>query len=421
MPTQPPAIVIPGITATVLDDTYPIEPEEIWSTVIHKDYERVALHPDNVRYEALEPARVMPRGPFSLVYGDLVDALRHDLTKKKDRPTPVFGFGYDWRQDCAISANQLSQLIEEVLARTALLPHYKAEKPTAVDLVGHSMGGLIIARYLREKQDQKKPSKVRRVVTLGTPFRGSIDAIEKLTTGMGFLTGDTPRDRERETARTIPALYQLLPTYKGAVNADPGVPSADIFAREAWQPSLLATLKEYIRVQKADIDAGKLLDAYLTTAKSLIDLVNGLRPKDVLPRGGDDWLPIVGIDSSTVVVARIEMWKGNPWFLFPEPANGGLQSEDTGDGTVPFLGACADFLERARLVCVTKNELSFWELRDKLLVELAGLHSFLPKMNLVQKAVIRFLRDDFQTDPLSVHAAPGVAKPIWPSWLKIKT
>lgn len=422
MAAQPPVIVLPGITATVLDDYYPLEPEEVWSAIRHKEFERIALHPDDLRYEALEPARVLPKGPFDLVYGDLVDALRHDLSKKKDKPTPVFGFGYDWRQDCTRTAAQLDSFIEEVLARTALLPHYKADKPKAVDLVGHSMGGLIIARYLKDKQDQKKPSKVRRVVTLGTPFRGSIHAIQKLAVGMGFLTGDSPRDRERETGRTIPALYQLLPSYAGAITADAGVPSTAIFDLKAWQPSLLATLKEYIRIQKADIDADTLLKGYLDAAKAFIDAVNGLRPDAVLPEKKDGWLPIVGIDHKTHVTAHIEMWKGSPWFKFPDEVNGGLRSQDTGDGTVPFLGACPDpaFLERERLVCVTKAELSFWEFRDKVLVELAGLHGFLPKINLVQKATIRFLRDDFQIDPLQVHKAPGVQKAKWPGFLKEK-
>ena len=47
---QPPVIVLPGIIATILDDYCPIVPEEVWSAVLHKEYERIALHPDDVRY-----------------------------------------------------------------------------------------------------------------------------------------------------------------------------------------------------------------------------------------------------------------------------------------------------------------------------------------------------------------------------------
>ena len=95
---QPPVVVVPGITATGLEDFYPIPPEEIWSAVLTKKYERISLHPDDVRYEAIEPARVQPRALFGVIYADLVEALRHDLSPARDRPTPVFPFAYDWRQ-----------------------------------------------------------------------------------------------------------------------------------------------------------------------------------------------------------------------------------------------------------------------------------------------------------------------------------
>ena len=56
MPVYP-TIIVPGITASNLLDAYPLPPETLWK-VLHKDYERVALHPDDLRYEVKEPARV---------------------------------------------------------------------------------------------------------------------------------------------------------------------------------------------------------------------------------------------------------------------------------------------------------------------------------------------------------------------------
>ncbi|MCK4485881.1 MAG: hypothetical protein KAU38_03860 [Desulfobacterales bacterium] len=53
-------------------------------------------------------------------------------------------FEYDWRQDCTLTADLLDRFVDEVIARTKLLPHYRDED-FRVDLVGHSMGGLIIA------------------------------------------------------------------------------------------------------------------------------------------------------------------------------------------------------------------------------------------------------------------------------------
>ncbi|MGH7885648.1 MAG: hypothetical protein ACRENO_08145, partial [Thermodesulfobacteriota bacterium] len=72
---QNPVIVIPGITAIDLHDDYPLDTEKIWSMVLNKDYERVKLHPDNIKYEALEPSHIYPGRIFD-IYNDLIKALR---------------------------------------------------------------------------------------------------------------------------------------------------------------------------------------------------------------------------------------------------------------------------------------------------------------------------------------------------------
>ena len=66
-----PVIIIPGITGTSLRDEYTLPPETVWS-VLSKDYPRISLHPDNVRYEAIEPSRVRSEQLFGIVYQDLI-------------------------------------------------------------------------------------------------------------------------------------------------------------------------------------------------------------------------------------------------------------------------------------------------------------------------------------------------------------
>ena len=94
MPLPSPVILVPGITASYLRDEYSLPPEMIW-TVIHKNHERVALHPDNPRYEAREPARVTSDQVFEIVYGEIIEELRSNLTDRPERPVPVFPFSYD--------------------------------------------------------------------------------------------------------------------------------------------------------------------------------------------------------------------------------------------------------------------------------------------------------------------------------------
>ncbi|MCC7063782.1 MAG: alpha/beta hydrolase [Planctomycetes bacterium] len=211
MRPQNPVIVIPGITASELRDEYPVRPESVWSAILNHDFERICQHPEDLRYEAKEPARVRADAVFPLVYGDLVAELRHNLARKADEPVPVFPFAYDWRQPLRLVVQQLAGFVQEVVDRTKLLRHYATsdwfDEPK-VDLVGHSMGGLLITGYLAEFG---KKSQVGRVATLGTPFQGSYEAPIKVLTGTSSIGGGEQNSREREAARITPALYHLLP------------------------------------------------------------------------------------------------------------------------------------------------------------------------------------------------------------------
>ena len=104
-----PVIVIPGITANYLRDDYTLPPDTVWS-VLTKAFEWASLHPDNVRYEALEPARVRPDQLFEVVYKDLIEELRHDLSPTQDQPVPVYPFAYDWRLPVTHNAALLQKL-----------------------------------------------------------------------------------------------------------------------------------------------------------------------------------------------------------------------------------------------------------------------------------------------------------------------
>jgi pimeloyl-ACP methyl ester carboxylesterase len=417
---QPPVIVVPGITASNLDDFYPLPPEAVWSAVLKKKYDRIALHPDNTIYEAKEPARVRAISIFEIVYEDLVESLREEL-RIEDKATPVFPFEYDWRQDCTLTTNLLDSFVDEVTDRTKLIPHYH-RKDFKVDLVGHSMGGLIIADYLKRFGRKER---VRRVVSIGTPFEGAIDAILKLIIGKGHLTGENPRDRERIAARTMPALYQLLPSFDGAVEGIEGAPT-NPFNTETWQASLLMSLSRYIERYKAEIHPNDLLKKYLDAAWDHRERVRAVDLSESLPEGAEGWLAILGIGASTQV--RIENTKIDQniyRFRVLEDENAwsddNLDSTETGDGTVPFKGALPQFLEKEKLICVCPKDFSRWEIRDRFLAKMSGFHGFLPAVNLVQRIVIRFLREDY-TGHVWGWKPPTVDLSKWspPEWLEKK-
>lgn len=381
-----PIIVVPGITASVLTDWYPASPREIWSPtrLAFGDYEPMTLHPvpptpageaagdDRVRYEAVQPMLVRPSRGFGIIYDDLVAALRHDLSSDDVPIAPVYVFAYDWRQDNFVTIRQLAAFIDEVIERTRMMPHdpmyVEGETCDAVDLVGHSMGGNLIAACIAAGLvGTEERCKVRRVVTIGTPFRGAPAAVAKLATGLGSLTGRAARERERTAARMTPSVYQLLPTYPGGIvrrvrtAAKRSASHADVGAMEgslltdagntAWsegheagsaergahdelvwedvpmhaalasQPSVLESLAVFLRLHASGtgslsdtIEAARrarsLLDDFLARAERFSELIGRVHPG--MLRGGvshSGWLVIAGAGEATHV--RCEITRGS--------------------------------------------------------------------------------------------------------------
>jgi pimeloyl-ACP methyl ester carboxylesterase len=428
----PPVIVIPGITASVLRDHYPNEPETVWNVLpFSRSYERITLHPEDTRYEAIEPARVLPDRMFMLPYDDLVNELRHNLSERADEPVPVYPFAYDWRRPLIEIQSQLAAFIDEVISRTALLRHYFKARYTRdngqVDLVGHSMGGLLIAGYLANTPTPR----VRKVATLATPFRGSFEAVLKVATGTAAIGMGRQSSREREAARITPALYHLIPQWDSAVITD-HFEWHDLFDVETWQPSVVETIAEHIRIVGRDpglSDARRLtmaketLGAMLEQARAHRETVD----KFTLAQAGlvpTDWLCIVGLGEKTrtelIIKSRQDVQPDaadEPFFDLDgdQRKNGypagnkdakGAQPVETGDGTVPYFGAKPTFLTTNNLVGVCDSDFGYWEARDRLAEAAAGLHGLMPGMNLVQRLVVAHLRGK--------DHAPGVGRPgLW--------
>jgi pimeloyl-ACP methyl ester carboxylesterase len=370
--------------------------------VINKEYARIALHPDDLRYEAIEPAHVVPRQLFP-IYEDLIKALRYELSTRADRPTPVFAYPYDWRMDMAASAARLGGFVEEVIARTRLLHHYEGADDLKVDLVGHSMGGLLISEHLSQFG---KRSKTGKVATIGTPFSGSIEAIVKMTTGMSVLTGSEPKEREREAARVTPALYQMLPSFEEAV-IDAAGNTIDIFKPKNMQRSVVHSLTEFVRLYSVgtrsvdrESKAEEILAEMLDAARRHRETIDNFKTASAGIRQSD-WLAIVGVGQKTRLQIEVRRIKDKPRFVIDEDQFvNELDGKDpkswrTGDGTVPLPAAIPKFLRNSNMVCVTEDDLGLFELRDRFLVGIGGFHGLLPRVNLVQRLVIRHLQPKY--------------------------
>lgn len=397
-----PVIVVPGITATYLRDEYPVDHDYIWK-VIKKDFLRSALHPNDLRYEAIEPARVVPGQIYEIAYQELIEELRYNLKDREEEDIPVFPFGYDWRMPLEMIEGQLDLFIEEVIQRTKLLRHYHANgyaKNPKVNLIGHSMGGLVIAGYLQHKG---KKAKINKVVTLATPFQGSFEAPVKIATGNANIGNTKPNSRERETARITPSLYYLLPEIENALIVDPGIPNS-LFDPGAWQETVTDSLAEFIRLKglpTADTkkEAVTLFSRMLKSAQENRLRINGFKLQDA---GLDNkkWMAVVGVDSVTRVRMKISNKDGIVNFeLSKDDRKNEWESKKTssriftGDGTVPFKGAIPKFLKEDNLICVTPDDYGYWEIEDRAISKIAGFHGILPNMNMLHRLIVRFLKD----------------------------
>lgn len=117
----------------------------------------------------------------------------------------VVPFPYDWRLSNRLTAQRLRATVEAALGRWRELP---GQRDAMVIFVCHSMGGLIARYYL----DNLGGAEIaRRLITVGTPYSGSIKAIRALSGGLLPL-GRLDRALV-DVARTFPSVHQLLPTY----------------------------------------------------------------------------------------------------------------------------------------------------------------------------------------------------------------
>lgn len=402
-----PVVFVPGIMGSALRDEYPVSPEPVW-TVLRaaiKSYERITLHPDNLRYEVREPARVVKDQVFGLFYEEIIEELRHNLSMSPDAPVPVFPFAYDWRQPLVDTQRQLADFIEEVAERTALLRHYHADaydgKQGKVSLVGHSMGGLVIGGYLMAHGNER----VDKIATLASPFRGSIEAIAKTAIGVGGFSIGSGGSREREAARVTPSLYHLLPSFEKAV-MDASGSEADIYLPRNWQPGVIATIQSF--VERYSLSGGtdgaratEILKGMLDQAWRHRSSLERLRLEDTR-----DWLCIVGVGSRTRLrVSLVPDANAQPRFEIGEPIDewdATAPSIRTGDGTVPFVGARCAFIPEEEVVCVEPGDFGPFEFKDKLINQL-GFHSAIPNMNAAQRMVANHL--------MGRRTAPGVGRP----------
>jgi pimeloyl-ACP methyl ester carboxylesterase len=262
--------------------------------------------------DGVEPIAVMPDvhvipGIWSPIHG--YTGLLNRLQKWCE--TGVVGkvvpFPYDWRLSNRYNGQRLAGIVEDELGQWR--ESDPARREAQVVFICHSMGGMV-ARWYIEKCGGA--SVTRKLVTLGTPYRGAARAIDQLVNGVRKGIGPFAVD-VTEFARSMPSSYQLLPDY---ACVDQG-----------------GTLHRLDQVTVSDLDTARLADALSFHS----DLAQAEKNR---PASEGSTHAIVGVRQPTATTVR--MTQGGVEILDTIGSN-----NDYGDATVPLAGAIQQGLSAA--------------------------------------------------------------------------
>lgn len=280
----PPVIIVPGILGSRLRDRK--TGRELWpgsllnillnADSLALDIDPKTLEPKADNIEAYDLFRGLLGTDF---YGAIVDTLEKDggyvrgQVGRAARPgvRQYYRFPYDWRRDNIVTARKLDELIEQI-RRDYSDPALK------VDIVAHSMGGLITRYYIQygtvdvlDANDFAAnflgAQKIRTAVLLGTPNLGSVSGLHSLLMGHSVGWQAIPT----ETLATMPSVYELLPhpVTNWIIDTDGKPIEQDLFFVGTWMAYRWSIFDPVIeRRVKAGFATAAAGDTYLRTLQA---------------------------------------------------------------------------------------------------------------------------------------------------------
>ncbi len=262
--------------------------------------------------------------PILHTYDNLIDTLEiNGYIENKS----LFTFPYEWRDSNVTNANLLKNKIDEVkqLCTEAVMADIDCNK---VDVVAHSMGGLVAREYIQSGQYQND---IDQIIFLGVPHKGSpkayniweagefppgtIDSLIKLKFSIEATKNFYPSLFDYIRNRPIASVQELLPIFDYIKDKDTGV------------------LRNYpnnyprnIFLESLNINTHKLLNS-------------GVRITNIIGDSGNNTIEKIRV----VPTSDSKKWiYGEPeGFNNPNSLDRGLET-GAGDSTVTILGATLD-------------------------------------------------------------------------------
>ena len=145
-------------------------------------------------------------------------------------------FAYDWRRDLRVATRRLAIKAEGWLEAWRSRSGNRGAK---IVLIGHAMGGLVARGFADVEAGW--PS-IRKIISIGTPFLGSIRALDLLYFGLDFRSYGLALHDLTSMARTLTSVYELLPRY----------PAIRTFTGETVSPfDLRIPTFEHLKIERA--------------------------------------------------------------------------------------------------------------------------------------------------------------------------
>lgn len=217
-------VLLPGLMGSILTQVKNGKKEDLWEPSLgaalsamfagSDRYEKLYLKEDPLDRDILDDgiiaSRVMPDVHLIPAFWKIDGYTKiskyiqdnFDVTRNEN----FYEFPYDWRRDNRVSARQLGVSIQTWLKKWR---EKKSEnKDAKVILIGHSMGGIVARHYLEVRNGWEH---TKALITFGTPYRGSLNAVDVLVNGS--RKGPLKLKAMTELARSTTSVYQLLPIY----------------------------------------------------------------------------------------------------------------------------------------------------------------------------------------------------------------
>ncbi|XVF30246.1 hypothetical protein REPUB_Repub16aG0040600 [Reevesia pubescens] len=185
-------------------------PETGYTESLDDDIEILVPDDDYGLYaiDILDPSWVVKLLHLTEVYHfhDMIDMLVGCGYKKG---TTLFGYGYDFRQ-----SNRIDKLMDGL--KLKLETAYKASGGRKVNIISHSMGGLLVLCFVSLHNDVFSKY-VNKWITIACPFQGAPGCInDSLLTGLQFVEGleayfFVSRWTMHQLLVECPSIYEMLP------------------------------------------------------------------------------------------------------------------------------------------------------------------------------------------------------------------